>query len=481
MLLGEPRKRLIFIALAGMEMACFTPVLLLVAHWMRGDWSPATVFALTFSSTLVYLLLLDGLSYAGLAAPYYQLAAVGLILLSTLAAVRAVAYPELPLGDLSWIGAASRALFDWRGGPKLELVLILVNAFLWQRAANATSRNWHFIKLGEDFQWGIFWLAITGGLLGHFSGQKPLALVWIYFTLGLASLLLARVDERAHFAHSIGGQGDRMRLGQNALLLMLTIAIAVALGLFFSPANTYRLLQPLGVTLSYLYILLLLVITQVAQIVIPALVTLLTLLWGNETLEPPPIIVPALIPDTQAETDPGAAAVVELLAPAAAFIVRALGVLLAAGLLLGGILLVLRQVRPGRLRRRDERELIVQNRAGLSELLGELYNGLRDIAEMAQRFGMSRELLDAVSVQNIYANLCRLAALRGLPRPMAEPPDIYLHTLQIAFPEHAPALSHITHAYMRVHYGDQPISHEELGQLKADYAQIRAGIAQSKE
>jgi hypothetical protein len=95
---------------------------------------------------------------------------------------------------------------------------------------------------------------------------------------------------------------------------------------------------------------------------------------------------------------------------------------------------------------------------------------------LVQKFGVSGQLLAAISVQNLYANLCRLAAREGHPRRPATPPDTYLPTLVAVFgkddADRAAALGRLTDAYMRVHYGDQPITAQELRELQADYRQI---------
>ncbi|MEZ4660080.1 MAG: DUF4129 domain-containing protein [Caldilineaceae bacterium] len=97
---------------------------------------------------------------------------------------------------------------------------------------------------------------------------------------------------------------------------------------------------------------------------------------------------------------------------------------------------------------------------------------LRDWAALWSRYGLSSQLLAAISIQNIYANLSRLARQRGYPRPLNQPPDQYLPTLALAFPTQDARLARITNAYMRVHYGDLPVDEGELSQLRSDYQQI---------
>src|SRR5690606_1948938 len=97
------------------------------------------------------------------------------------------------------------------------------------------------------------------------------------------------------------------------------------------------------------------------------------------------------------------------------------------------------------------------------------------------RHGAGRQLLDAISVENIYANLVRLARQRGYPRRPSQPPEHFLPTLALAFPGHDERLARITAAYLRIHYGEQPITAGEMDQLRADYAAVTAPPADDEE
>jgi hypothetical protein len=110
-------------------------------------------------------------------------------------------------------------------------------------------------------------------------------------------------------------------------------------------------------------------------------------------------------------------------------------------------------------------------------ILGRGVDALRNMAEMIRRFGLGSDLLAAVSVQNIYANLCRLARRRGHPRRPAQPPDDYLPVLVDAFGGFEEQLNRITAAYMRVHYGDHPVTMAELSRLRADYRAVQESEA----
>ena len=89
-------------------------------------------------------------------------------------------------------------------------------------------------------------------------------------------------------------------------------------------------------------------------------------------------------------------------------------------------------------------------------------------------------MLAAISVQNMYANLCRMAGRRGYPRHPAHPPDRYLLRLVQAFGGQQEALARITSAYMRVHYGDRAVTVAELVQLRRDYENVRTAESEAK-
>ena len=147
-------------------------------------------------------------------------------------------------------------------------------------------------------------------------------------------------------------------------------------------------------------------------------------------------------------------------------------VILVAVLAIVYVLVARRRARP----RPDEAEQVDAEQITLGG--GALRRGwqrLRKLAGLVRRYGLGRELLDAISVENLYANLCRIARQRGQERHPTEPPDEYLPRLMLAFPGHDEGLATITEAYMRVYYGEQALGGAELENLKREYERIREG------
>jgi hypothetical protein len=148
------------------------------------------------------------------------------------------------------------------------------------------------------------------------------------------------------------------------------------------------------------------------------------------------------------------------------------GVLVTLLILVSIVLLSLKRIREQQRREETEEELEEEITLG-GDTLGRGWRWLRDRVGLVRRFGVGRELLAAISVQNMYANLCRLAGQRGYPRHPAQPPDRYLPHLVQAFGGHQEAISRLTMAYMRVHYGDRAVGIRELASLRRDYDQVR--------
>ena len=84
-------------------------------------------------------------------------------------------------------------------------------------------------------------------------------------------------------------------------------------------------------------------------------------------------------------------------------------------------------------------------------------------------------------MENIYANLCRLADKRGFPRPVALPPDQYLGQLIEAFPGQERPLQRITLGYMRTHYGEIRLPDSDLKAMIGDYQSILRSIENEAE
>ena len=487
MLLSNRRHRLIFAFLAGMEVAWFLPFgLLLVERWQEvmsvtapaqlvqlnrlAQLSPLAVVLIFWVLYLGYLFVADLLNARLIFSPTREIYLLLATVVSTFLLVRIMLYPTPNPFDFEWIGNTVGALFNYTDGWRPEIVLMIINAFFWLRVVWNSERDITFFGIGMSFRLGLLLALLSGGLLAGFTTRDAATSVqyfWIFFGFGLAAVALARINEKALIGEQSAGRiMPWSRLGQILVAVLITLGAGGVLTLLITPGSV---LAFLGI-FSPLWRLLGSIVFYIAFAILWALTPLLE--WLASLVEG------ALLSfdGEQQAGELGEISQEEIVTINQLLQEYDFARYLVVGLVVLVVLLLLWFFYSRRPRDRmvDEDEA---DDAGELDLGGNaLRRGLerlRNLANLVGRFGLSHQLLDAVSVENMYANVSRLARQRGFPRSVNQPPDAYLPTLSRAFPSQDDQLLRLTNAYMRVHYGDRAIGGEELAELRADYELIR--------
>jgi len=487
MILGANRRhKLLFITLAGMDVAWSLPWIdFMVARWFgvpaidggigAALQSPLLVFLFFWGALVGYMLAADWLNRRQILSPTRELWIIGLVVLSTLLAEVILVYGPRALQGTGWLGNFASAILDFNRGLQPALVLFGYNLFLWWRVSFATGQGISFHTVGFNFRIGML-IAIFGcGVLALFGGENGSAIFYLltFFAFGLTVSALSRLDDKAWLAE--GSTGALLPWGRFVQLLStvgITLLAALAAGALLSPAAWgvyWRAMQPVFSIFAPVGRLL---IALLGWLLIPlgmALEWLVTVLreWIGEPSPPQEIIPEPTVTDQNLLMS-------QLLNESSTlrYIVIIVGILLAL------LLIWIFFVRTVAALRREEEEMALPDEPIEAGSSGER-RGWRDLFGLARRYGIGRSLLAAISVQNLYANVTRLASKRGFPRPAATPPDRYLPTLEEAFPDSEMQLARLTNAYMRVHYGEVPATEEEMQQLRDDYAHVRASTATS--
>ncbi|MCB0132994.1 MAG: hypothetical protein KDD78_19165 [Caldilineaceae bacterium] len=154
MLLTNRRHRVLFVALAGMEMAWFAPfAALLLAYWSRRvdrAWlttleaaptadalsalqaAPALgLFWVLFGGMLFYMLAADLLNQRQIGSPTRDLIMLAIVLTTSLLAIRGLLYGTAAPTDLRFLPNTMNGVFNFTAGRRPEVVILLLNAFLW--------------------------------------------------------------------------------------------------------------------------------------------------------------------------------------------------------------------------------------------------------------------------------------------------------------------------------------------------------------
>jgi len=501
MLLTNRRHRLIFVFLAGMEVAWFLPYALTLAARWQPDMAvnaaaataqlnrlfvlaPILLVGVFWAIMLLYLLVADWLNRRLIDSPGRELIVLGAVLLTTLLGIRLFFYPAVPLLDGSWLRGTLGAIFNFTEGRRPELAFVLVNLFLWLRVVFASGREITFFGIGVSFRLGVLLALLGNGLLVGPGGRPPaiaMQYFWIFFGCGLLAVALARIDEKSLVGeHSTGAVLPWPRFVQIGAVTALFLGAGAWLATIYTPPAIrtvlFGWLAPLWTVLGLILARVVLLLAWVLAPLMNWLVeTIRRWMENAEFLQPP--------------TDQGAPAYEDLSPDDFFSMADALrewdwfryGVI-AGVIVIGALLLLLLYVRTRTRTLRDEAEEAERGDVDLGgDALRRGLERLRDLANLVRRFGLSTQLLDAISVQNMYANLSRIARQRGHPRRANQPPDEYLPELTNAFPTEPAALAQMTNAYMRVHYGDQRIESAELSRLRAAYERVKESPASLHE
>jgi len=493
MIFPNRRVRLLFVALAGMEATVLIPFLLLLFRlewlWREAEMlrlvSPVSLLLSVWLGLAGAMAVVDFVGRSRLSDQRYRLTVAGLVLLTGLLAVRLFVYPGAGLFDLGWLAATAGAVINFHQGLYPATFTLLLVLFLWLRASVTSGRLLTFFSVSGSFRWGGLLLLAGGGTLAVRSPvQAPAATLAavLFVMLSLLALSLARSDEKAEgAANSTGAALPWDRLGQLLLAVTATVGLGLALAGFFSPQRVRAMLaffNPLWGLLGELLSLVLLALSWVVEQLVHWLFALLRLLFVDAELpEIPdnpvaPFVMPELAERAGLEGAPGSESLLFLLRAGFTVVVLALFV----GVIY--VLLVRRRVRP---QAEDGEDAQAEGLGAGGDALRRGWQRLRNLADLVRRYGLGRDLLDAISVENLYANLSRLARERGQPRLASQPPDDYLPLLALAFPGQQDGLARITEAYMRVYYGEQRISGEELESLRTVYEQIRTTEKQATD
>ena len=138
------------------------------------------------------------------------------------------------------------------------------------------------------------------------------------------------------------------------------------------------------------------------------------------------------------------------------------------------VMIFLRNV-GGRIRRRrvgfQEAESLMEDQDLLSLLRQSARDRMQEIADGFSRLRPGRRRL-AARIRQIYADLMELSSDIDHPRPEARTPVEFLPELRALLPDQAGDLTRITHAYVRVRYGEYPESEAEVAEVEAAWRRV---------
>ena len=461
------QAEVLLLALAGMEVCWFTPLFLAVSHrsWTYAPYSVALVLWLTLWGMMRLSLLL---AEKQLGSPAYQLAVVGMVILSVLLALRLYVYAGTPWSDWTWLASTGRALSNLDRNLPDELVVLATVIFLWWRAVALGQRELHFYGIGYEFRRSVLLLVASTILLSYIIGLEVNAFIAPFFFFGLLAVALARVRDKS----KVSG-GIERPFGLSWLLVLALAGLAVlGAAWLLSPLYSLRSFtlllgwaRPAFEWVGQAIVWLMVQIVRLLSPLILLVINLVRRLLGPSRLQGlDPAILEGFFPEVQ-----------ELAAmPAwASFVGRYVCPTAAIAFILVALVLRLRHRERWQPRLVGDEPETLGLGNGVAESWRDRWQQLRALLGQARRLGVGRQMYAAISVRFIYANVIRLAARRGVIRRAAQTPSEFLPTMISAFPEHGDDLTVLTEAYVKVHYGELPYDRAELDDLRSRWDRLR--------
>lgn len=468
------RREVIYVALAAAEVCWAAPVFLLVVQ-ARSPHSPAAVWLAMLALLLGFFYIYRLLMRADFSTKQLQGLLVGALLLSILLMVRFHVYAGAGLSGIDWFLQPIRSFTTLTSGIPLEFIAMLTLVYLWARGIHLARRSLSARSVGFSFRSGVVVLASITVALSLLGSADMLGFIILYFFFALLAVALARVEEVSMAPNStrvrFSGFWITATVASVGLLVVIGIGVAV---LFYGGTLevVLRWLLPLLIVFQLLVVGLgYLVIT-----VIEFILSVIPVNWDAlaATFQQMAAALGNLsLPMTETtETDPEA-------------MQRAMGAVQGScftSILIVIILVVIvfagRKLLKSRDEAADESRESTLSAGALANSLRAMFQAGRDrlsqLAGLVDQYGLGSQLLSAITIRRIYANLVRLATKAGYPRLGSQTPYEYRTTLAEVFPDRERDVALITEAYVSAHYGQLPDNAEELQQIRDCWERIRS-------
>jgi hypothetical protein len=454
------RRELRYALLAAMETCwVYAVIAFLGALTLTPAVSPLSLFAAYWIALLVG----RGLPRLRQSWTVLRLGALGIALITLLVVVRVEVFgARVSWFDMTWLSRYALLFISLHEAVPGEYLTTAAVLYMFIRGLGYAQRPLTLWFIGFQFRLGIlafFLVLLASAMLTRYDATLW---IFIYFSLGLLAIALARMDEI----------GNTISLGPRwAATLLAAVAVVIFLGLvllqFFTlDAANYLLLllAPVFAIFGILVFLLAIPAGLLAEWLLNLLEPFLRgLRSALDALED--LIPPDAAQQLQQAPPPN---------PYLDLISSAVRVLLVIALVIGVGTLLARALNRRMLQ--VEQEAYVRESVGAEEESGRVRESDRRKRAVRRRAGD----LTAETIRRIYAALVVRANDAGLQRRVAETPYEFLPRLKNAWPAQASDLQEITEAYIAVHYGEHAASEAEVGQVRSAWRRVQTGIKRER-
>jgi hypothetical protein len=450
-----------------MDLSWVTPTYSLLVGWSLGG--SAGMAFLVFTAIYVVSCLISYIpKYADIFIGIIQITLLVVLLFSLIWAASELIYFEEQLSLIGTINRYITNLISFSIPFKPELLLSIVVFLLWRRGFSIANRTIGLGAIRRSFRTGSVMLVVIGVFTALFNYRLP----YLEGGLFIFTSLLAMGGARLATLRSMRG-GRRIAFKREwviglTLMAILVFSLSVGFGVFAAgPLSTWigGFLMAVEGYISKLLAILLAPLIHVLGIIFAAF-------WS--LFEPQPEIDPTAVEAVEGGLEGPIAEIQRIgIDPEIASLLSTLGTLIGILIILGVVLYALRRFRhEGKPRALgDEDSLSVAG--SLSDYLRAAQSRAKQAFEGVTRMNPAARLIAAARIRIIYARLLRLGAKLGEPRAPAATPLEYLASLEKVFPGSTNELELITHAYLRVRYGELPETRAQVEEVESAWAFLR--------
>ena len=353
---------------------------------------------------------------------------------------------------------------------KPEFLLSITVFFFWRRGFTIANRNVGLGLIRKTFTIGSFALVGIGAISALFGRGLP----YLEGGLFLFSSLLAMGGARLATLSSMrGGKGVAFKRGWvTGLTAIAALILSISVGVGYLAAG------PLSTWIGVFVLAVEGYISKLLKIILAPLINVLGIIfaWFWSLFEPyqEQEVDPTTVEAFEGGLSGPVAEIQELgMNPQISSFLSTLGTVIGVLIIIGIVLYVVRRVKSDSTARPTEDEDRISIAGSLSDYLRSLQNRARQVLEGVTRMNPTARFIAAARIRIIYASLLRLSAQLGQARAPAVTPIEFMDSLEKIFPASREELETITHAYLRIRYGELPETRSQIEEVESAWKVVR--------
>ena len=455
-------------ALMLMDLSWVTPTyMLLIGRSLGGSVGMAfLVFGVIYlSSYLVVNIFRRFEVFIGI----IQVVWLAILIIGLIWGAQALLYFEAQLPFSETVGRYLTSFTTFVIPLKPEFILLITVFYLWRRGFSVANR---VIRLGfirKTFRLGSFVLLGIGVITALFGHTPPYFEAGLFLFSGLLAMGGARLSTLSSMR---GGKGvvfnERWVVSLTAMAA-LVLTLSVGFGVFAA--------GPLSAWMGGFIVAVEGYIFNALKYLLAPLINFLGIIfaWFWSLFEPAEEVVDLTAVEALEEGLSGPIAEIQELSwgPQFASFLSTTATVVGILILLGIVLYTVRRFKSDGTARPPEEEDRISMAGSLSDYLRSVQNRVRQAFEGVTRMNPAARLIAAARIRIIYTRLLRLSARLGEPRAPAVTPIEFMDSLEKIFPASRDELDTITHAYLRVRYGELPETRQQVEAVESAWEHVR--------